>query len=305
MGTTGTSTTTAPTAPPTGTLGHVTRTYHAFPGAQYALPSDDLELQRHHDCLKRLFKNKLVWAPVDLDNNDKVLDSGAGTGCWVLDVAASVARSVSFVGIDIATRLFPTNAPKNTEFRQESVVRLPDDWNDTFSLVNQRFLMMGLRTSEWPIAMREIYRVLRPGGWVQLGEGYLYIEGENPDKPCMEKLVSITRRMVESRDLFIDCARSMPQMLEEAGFVDIQCASEVQCMGSWGGDLGVTFREIHTDIWRGLKQPVLKADGFGIVASGEEYDALVDGVIKEWEEIPGTGTPHIVHWARKPAGAVI
>ncbi|KAH9841078.1 uncharacterized protein C8Q71DRAFT_743255 [Rhodofomes roseus] len=39
-----------------------------------------------------------------------------------------------------------------------------------FKLVHQRLLIAALRSWEWTVALREIFRVLQPGGWVQLGE---------------------------------------------------------------------------------------------------------------------------------------
>ncbi|KAJ7191882.1 S-adenosyl-L-methionine-dependent methyltransferase [Mycena pura] len=287
---------------------HAARKYQAYPGSQYALPTDDLEQERlilQHQTLKKLFGNRILLAPVKLEKNDKVLDIGTGPGLWIMDLAASVDPSVSIVGVDIESRLFLTSPPKNIELRLESVVNLPSEWTDTFALVHQRLLMIALQISQWPVALREIYRVLRPGGWVQLGESTAWIEGQYPNKPCMEKLVAMYRCLTNSRNLYIDCADAIPSMLEAAGFVDIQRESQMPQMGKWAGELGVASRINHVGVLRGIKTPILKAGGYGHVTSEKEYDALLEGLEREWDETPteqnpGTQKEFVIVWARKP-----
>jgi SAM-dependent methyltransferase len=209
------------------------------------------------------------------------------------------------VAIDIESRMFPTCPPKNIEFRIESVTNLPCDWTGKFSLVHQRLLMIALQIPQWPVALREIYRVLRPGGWVQLGEGCAWIEGEYPNKPCMEKLVAMYRALTNARNLYIDCALGIEKMLEEAGFVDIRRESGMPRMGKWAGEDGIDNRVNHVGVFKGIKTPVLEAGGYGQVTSEEEYDALLEGLAREWDETPSAGSPGTekefrIFWARKP-----
>ncbi|KAF7288713.1 S-adenosyl-L-methionine-dependent methyltransferase [Mycena chlorophos] len=284
-------------------IAHTARVYQTYPGSSYSLPTDNVELQRlilQHNSLKILFQDCLVFPPLELGVSDQVLDVGTGPGLWILELARSAGSQTPMVAIDIEARLFPQSPPPNIEFRVASVLNLPEEWTDTFSLVNQRLLMLALRTVEWPQALHELYRVTRRGGWVQLGEGVAYFEGEYPDKPCMEKLVACSRRLAEARDLFIDCANAIPTMLEEAGFVDIHSEMREQPVGKWAGEIGEILRDNQLGVFKGLKTPVLLSGGFGIVSSEAEYDALLAGVVQEWDEIPGTKTPFLVHCARKP-----
>ncbi|KAJ6596140.1 S-adenosyl-L-methionine-dependent methyltransferase [Mycena vulgaris] len=292
----------------TSSIEHAAREYQAYPGSQYVLPADHEEKDRlilQHQTLKKLFGDRILLAPIELEGNDKVLEVGTGPGLWILDLAASVDPSVSMVGVDIERRLFPSSHPKNIEFQVESVTNLPANWTATFSLVHQRLLILALQISEWPVALGEIYRVLRPGGWVQLGECATIIEGEYPNKPCMEKLVTMYLRLTKSRDLYPDCAEGIPKMLEDAGFVDIRCESKIQQLGKWAGELGVANRINHAGMFRGIKTPILGAGGYGYVGSEEEYEALLDGVEREWDETPTTESPgtqrgFFLFWARKP-----
>ncbi|KAF7363695.1 S-adenosyl-L-methionine-dependent methyltransferase [Mycena sanguinolenta] len=273
-------------------IAHTPRNYQAFPGSKYALPHDDLERQRlllQHNTLKSLFDDRILLAPVNLDGDDKVLEIGTGPGLWIMDLATSVDSSVPMIGVDIEPRLFPTSPPKNIEFRVESVTNLPSEWTNTFSLVHQRLLILALQVPQWPQAIKEIFRVLRPGGWVQFAESTPWHEGKYPGKPCMEKLTAMYRRVAETRNLYVDCAYDIPKMLEEAGL-----------WGKWAGEIGVANAKNHVGVLRGIKTPVLEAGGYGYVTSEAEYDAIADGLAREWDEIPGSDKDFIITWARKP-----
>ncbi|KAJ7905834.1 S-adenosyl-L-methionine-dependent methyltransferase [Mycena olivaceomarginata] len=253
-----------------------------------------------HSTLKSLFEDRILLAPVSLDRSDKVLEIGTGPGLWIMDLATTIDSSVPMVGVDIELRLFPASPPKNIEFRVESVLNLPAEWTDTFSLVHQRLLILALQVPQWPTAIQEIHRVLRSGGWVQFAESTPWHEASYPGKPCMEKLTSIYRRLAEHRNLYVDCAYDIPKMLAEAGFVEIRSESRMQLMGKWAGEIGVANATNHVGVLRGIKTPVLEAGGFGYVSSEAEYDELLAGLEKEWDEIPGSEKDFIITWARKP-----
>jgi hypothetical protein len=116
----------------------------------------------------------------------------------------------------------------------------------------------------------------------------------------MEKLVSMYRCLIRSRNLYIDCAADIPGMLKEAGFVDIQVEERPQYMGKWAGEDGAANAANHLAFFRGMKTPILEAGGYGKIATESEYDALVEGLEKEWEEIAGIKREFYIFWARKP-----
>ncbi|KAJ7499570.1 hypothetical protein FB451DRAFT_1334898 [Mycena latifolia] len=247
----------------------------------YCSPAFDFDLVgavlrkiRLYQILKKIYGNKILLAPVNWEETDKVLDIGTGPGGF---------------------KLSPIENP-NIELRVKSVTNLPAEWSDTFSLVHQRLLIYALQIPHWTVALREIYRVLRPGGWVQLGE-------------CVgraSKGSAILRSLTNSRNMDMDCTQNIPKLLEDNGFGDIHCEIKMRKVGKWAGDLGVANRINHLGLLQGLKTPILKAGGLGYVASEEEYDRLVDGVEREWDEtptpeIPGVQKEFFIFWARKPA----
>jgi SAM-dependent methyltransferase len=152
--------------------------------------------------------------------------------------------------------------------------------------------MAGLQKTEWPVALREIYRVLRPGGWIQLGEDMPWMQERYPEKPCMEKFIAMIRSMSDSRNLYLDCTRH--------GFVEIETESRMQRVGKWAGEAGVAHRMNQVSLFKGFKTPILEAGGFGYVRSEKEYDMLLEGAEKEWDVIPGTEKEFSILWAKKP-----
>ena len=106
----------------------------------------------------------------------QVLDIGCGPGDWVLDVAVELA-AVEVAGIDIS-RLMVDYA--NTRARSQHLVnasfevmdiRNPLEFPDeTFDMVNVRYLFAVLRRDEWVPFLQECRRILRPGGLLRLTE---------------------------------------------------------------------------------------------------------------------------------------
>ncbi|KAF7303053.1 S-adenosyl-L-methionine-dependent methyltransferase [Mycena kentingensis (nom. inval.)] len=297
-------------------IAHTARVYQEYPGSQYELPTDAPERDRlalQYQILKELFANRVVYAPVELQNGDRVLDAGTGPGLWVADLAAASAGTVELelVGVDIERRLFPDPAPPNARFLVHSILDLPQEWSDTFTLVNQRFLIIALTREEWVRALKELYRVVKPGGWVQFLEPIVWGLREEQlqmgddvyeRRPCMEKVVAMYRAVARLRGLDVDVGYRLESMLAEAGFVEVRSECQSAKVGRWGGDKGTAMKamkDILAGVFRGIKTPVLNAGGFGIVKTEEEYDTLTDGLEREWDEVEGLQEEFRVFWARK------
>ena len=76
-----------------------------------------------------------------------------------------------FTGTDITDAFASSvpDAPKNCHFQIADTVKgLPFEDN-TFDYVFQRFQAACFRAHEWPIVIRELIRVVKPGGWIELG----------------------------------------------------------------------------------------------------------------------------------------
>ena len=83
---------------------------------------------------------------------------------------ASDYPNAHFYGVDISA-IFPTEIhPKNVEFHQINVLNgLP--WPDEhFYFVYQRFMFISYTVEQWKYILKELLRVTKKGGWLELFE---------------------------------------------------------------------------------------------------------------------------------------
>ncbi|KAF9058993.1 S-adenosyl-L-methionine-dependent methyltransferase, partial [Rhodocollybia butyracea] len=178
-----------------------------------------LDLQNRY-FTQVLFNGQLICVPdISLDPGDEVLESATGTGIWLLDVAQDVHPSVSLTGIDISQRLFPTQHPQNVTFAVHTVTSLPESWSNKFKLVNQRLINGALTREQWGMALSELYRVLKPGGWIQLLESSP--EATLSSGPMKRYADAIAAVFVNKR-FASDLNETLGQRLKDAGFVNVQ-----------------------------------------------------------------------------------
>lgn len=67
--------------------------------------------------------------------------------------------------------VFPNNIrPANVSFQVGNVLKRLPFSDNTFDLVNMRLFIVALKKEEWPILLKEAYRVMKPGGFIQMVE---------------------------------------------------------------------------------------------------------------------------------------
>ncbi|KAF9446059.1 S-adenosyl-L-methionine-dependent methyltransferase [Macrolepiota fuliginosa MF-IS2] len=272
----------------------------------YLLPADDEERKRldlQSRVINQNFDNQLILAPITLNSGDIVLDSGTGSGHWLLSLAKEVPKTVQLWGIDISPRMFPPAAstPPNAIFAPNSITSLPEHWTNTLSLIHQRLLVVALSPSQWQTALSEMFRTLAPGGWVQLFE--LHYMLVSPSEALRKHKVFAMRNKLcyEVRHVVMDIVDHLPSWLEQAGFVNLRIEKRYLPLGSWAGEYGTLGLEASaTNFYRAIKAPVMAEGGFGLVKNGEEYDAAVDDFVRLCDETPETYREYWAFIAQKP-----
>ncbi|KAF8916737.1 S-adenosyl-L-methionine-dependent methyltransferase [Mucidula mucida] len=259
------------------------RWYNAAPDVKYLLPSDEAERKRlelqHKYLTRKLCDGHTIFAPIAVSRSDlKILDSATGTGAWINEVYNEVPIA-DFIGIDIQDRLFPTVTFKNASFSVQSVLDLPLDWSNRFDLINQRLLMTAFAEEQWKTALREIHRVLVPGGYVQFVEVYPWLDNIGPATEAHHKVLR------KARNLHSNIAQLLPGMLRDAGFVNVWSETRSFPLGKWGGEDGLVHADFIIRVFSAFRGPVLS---LGLVADEAEYDALLDAM-RKWDECPGIG----------------
>jgi hypothetical protein len=192
-------------------------------------------------------------------------------------------------GIDPYSRTVPKNPPEGIVFSKDSVTSLPKDWSDTFVLVHQRLLLGALLKDEWASAMNEIYRVLAPGGWIQLCEWNSWKAG-----PAVERHRLALQALCDSMGYIFEPCKEIPSMLHLSGFTDIHTVEKYTTLA--GGE-GSQHRSNLMGVFRGLKPQVVSRGGLG---SDEEFESLMAAVDDEMENTPDSETSYTIFYAQKP-----
>lgn len=198
-------------------------------------------------------------------------------------------------GIDIERKLFPSDRPANISFSLNSITNLPADWTGRFDFVHQRLLLAALRKEEWVTAIANMHKILRPGGWIQLGE-----VGDWHGGPVTDKHRKLVQALFVSRQLVLDVSKDLPKLVKEVGgFANIFIETRSLPLGSWAGPRGCQARDNFIGVFRGMKTPILRSGGFGFVDSEAEFDALIDSLEKEWDATEGAAIAYHVICAQK------
>lgn len=148
-------------------------------GNTYVVDSEDPAEMARLLNLDRLL-TKAMGGPLSgishLPQEAKVLDLACGPGGWVLDVAFE-HPNCEVAGVDISTIMVEyanvrarTAKITNASFGIMDITQPLDFSDNTFDLVNARFLIGVLRREHWQPFLDECLRILKPGGLLRLTE---------------------------------------------------------------------------------------------------------------------------------------
>jgi ubiquinone/menaquinone biosynthesis C-methylase UbiE len=171
--------------------------------------------------------------PQEVDPNSftSVLDLACGPGGWVLDVAHAYPR-LEVVGIDISQTMIryakaraKSQGLKNTSFHTMNILKPFEFPDQSFDLVNARFLVGVLSPGDWPMLIQECKRVLRPGGILRLTD---VDDLGITNSAALEQLTTLgasaarkAGRAFFSEGRYVGTMVMLGRFLREAGFQDI------------------------------------------------------------------------------------
>ncbi|KAI8976935.1 S-adenosyl-L-methionine-dependent methyltransferase [Pilobolus umbonatus] len=189
---------------------------------RYILPNDDTEADRlhlQHWALKLAFRcNYLAPIKKSLEQGIHVIDSGCGPATWAFEMANDYPNS-QFTGVDISFVFPETIRPPNVDFQICNIAKELPFKSDSIGYVHQRLLVAGLNRSEFEASLKEAFRVLKPGGYIELGEPN--IGAYEKSGPTMAKISEKMNAMLRSRGMIPDLVNHLEGFLKDVGFINI------------------------------------------------------------------------------------
>ncbi len=263
--------------------------------APYMLPKDDAEINRldfQHYMLRYVLRGN--YAP-PLQRPRDILDVGCGTGRWSQEMAR-IFPEARVIALDIVAP--PTEAspqdpsrPPNYQFVEGDVLKgLPFD-AACFDFTHQRALLGAIPESAWPGVARELARVTRPGGWVQLIEPAPAPQGGSG----MNALASWIQQASMRRGINTTAGARIGEFLAQAGLRDITAREIGIPMGGRAGRIGVMAETNYFSVFANARNFIIAMG----VTSAEAYDAALAQAHQELEQ-GAYISPYYLAYGRRP-----
>lgn len=269
------------------------RLFHSHGRSPYPLPIDADEqhrLNRQHALLRGFLDNHYVGPVTEVlrpGARRHVIDLCTGTGRWVMDMAA-IFPHVHFDGCDIVP-IQTRNPLDNVTFEMHDIADRFRHRNGTVDFVHARDISLCVRN--YPALIREVARVLRPGG--------LFVSCEWDSYPCMIDGTGLGSRAPRTHHYFSlinsalhtlgvrSIAGNVPRFLEQSHvFTDIQCARFTVPVGPWQGGLERTGERLMTNVLV-YAQSILPLLLEGEFVSRRDAVGLIEGIGDEIDNVPG------------------
>jgi SAM-dependent methyltransferase len=243
----------------------------------YFLPRGDAEIDRldiQHYALREALGGSNHLAP--LERPSRILDVGCGTGQWAYELCAEFPDSLVF-GFDLQRSKAPW--PTNYRFVRGNLLHGLPFTDGTFDFVHQRLLASGVPVRAWARTMRELVRVTRPGGWIEVVEGRPWL---GPAGPATDRLFETTWKLGRSMGLDTtgQIARNLAQQLRRTGVSVVDVRRIEIPVGEWGGRIGSWMSTDARTVF--LRLAGILEERFGLPEF--ECRILVADAQQEWEE---------------------
>ncbi|KAJ3024803.1 UNVERIFIED_CONTAM: hypothetical protein HDU68_007769 [Siphonaria sp. JEL0065] len=273
------------------------RRYHAVETSDYVLPNDDREqtrLELQHRMLRYAFGSDAICPDARKlikKHGTKVLDIGCANGAWMDSLFSAGHINCEYHGVDIAPDAFEFGTVCSAKIVVGNVLeRLPYEDN-TFDYVHQRLLVLGIPKDKWTSVIKEIIRVTKPGGWIELVE----VDSEFYDiGPASNALFNPMFSVLEKRGLDI-CAGSnlLKNAVAAGGLINIG-VKPVSIPLGWNGELG----RLHAKDVREASLSVAPFMSKALGVTNEEFTSMLEECYKEWGKTRAFANYHCL-WAQK------
>ncbi|CAB4404067.1 unnamed protein product [Rhizophagus irregularis] len=215
--------------------------------SRFHLPKNDQDIDRmqlQHFLFKHIWNDENYSSPIEqiLKSGDcKVLDAGCGPGAWLLEMSTQHPLT-RFFGVDIAA-VFPSEIkPTNLNFHQCDINRGLPFKDNYFDFVRMSLMATSLKTDQWVNVIRELVRVLKPGGHLELIERELQVYNAGPHFTFMIKNIMSFKN---SNDLNVYITNQIPLIFSSIpSLTGIQTDFRMVPIGPLGGQSGLIYGDL-------------------------------------------------------------
>lgn len=243
----------------------------------------DLASLHPGDYLHALFRqvlqgNSLV--PCAFGNGSRILDVGTGTGRWAIEMA-EVLPNVQVYGLDLSAPQDASarsrrhgHSPANYHFLTGNVLKRLPFLDDCFDFVHQRFLLASIPPAQWYAVVRELVRVTRPGGWIELIEGGTMFLNQGP---ATSQWVSWWEALAARAGLDLSHSSYLGELLQQ---VDLSCRNSMVDLplGAWGKQAGLLLQRHMLNVYDDF---AMQAQHSGIAP--DQLQAVRTQLPQEWQ----------------------
>lgn len=256
----------------------------------YLLPKDAEEENRlnfQHYALNLTLGNHYL-APLP-PGVRVIVDSGTGTGIWCAEMARAFPQSL-VLGFDIDPALFGTRLPDNCLLRAGNILTglpLPEQFAD---FTHQRLLVLAIPDERWPDVVRELVRVTRVGGWLELVETDARLQAGGP---ATEQMMTWLDELRAARGLRGEAVLHLGELLRQEGVSEIETQAIPLKVGAWGGRAGQMMAQDILAAAQSLKEPCCAR---GI--DPQTFENCAQAMAGEWQQMQAFCTVYVAYGRR-------
>jgi ubiquinone/menaquinone biosynthesis C-methylase UbiE len=246
-------------------------------GVPYVLPKDMGEVSRldfQHYMMRAALRGNYA-APIG--NPDSILDVGCGTGRWAIEMAMQFPHA-NVIGIDVVLPSAeepaePPARPANHTFLAGNILEGLPFPDRNFAFVHQRYMIGAIPRDQWPPVVRELMRVTRPGGWVELVEAGTSEGGG----PALQTIDAWVASVLARRGLDIHLGRHLGAFLQEAGARNVTARHVPLPLGGYGGRMGNLVETDYFAAVSAMRAPVVALG----ISTEQDYENVVQAAREE------------------------
>ncbi len=251
---------------------------------RYMLPADFQESNRldfQHLMLRTLLKSNYL-APIRTPST--ILDVACGTGRWGAEMARQYPHA-QITGIDltppainsVGVTLGEERKSDNYTILQGDITKGLPFANDTFDFVHMRLVFAAIPFQQWMPLVREIYRVTRLGGWVELVE-----TSGSSRVPSGQLFNQWSQFIADKHGIDLSAGEHVGTYLKNAGLHNVRFIPLEIPIGPWGGPIGMLLMKNVLAVISAMEVPVVQV---AKAATPEQFENVRMAMETEYMEM--------------------